>query len=73
MSFMNKARQYGARAAAGVATFSASAYAMAVDTGDVKTAIEAAASSAHTVGGYVVAAVAGLVAVGLIISIVRKL
>lgn len=45
----------------------------AVDTTAVGTAITAAQSSAEGVGGLVIAAVAGLVVIGLIIAIVRKL
>lgn len=42
-------------------------------TGDVATAITGAQTSASTVGGYVVAAVASLIVVGLVITMVRKL
>lgn len=45
----------------------------AVDTTAVGTAITSAQTSAEGVGGMVIAAVAGLVVIGLIIAIVRKL
>lgn len=40
---------------------------------DTKTAVEAAAADALTVGGYVVAGVCSLLVIGLIIMCVRKL
>ena len=45
----------------------------AVDTTAVGTAITGAQTSAETVGGFVIAAVAGLVVIGLIIGVVKKL
>ena len=58
----------------GLAGFAAanSAFA-AVDTAAVETAIEASVGDAETVGGYVIAAVAALVVIGLIIGVVRKI
>ena len=50
-----------------------SAFAAGIDTTAVQTAISEAESSATTVGGYVITAVATLVVVGLIIAIVKKL
>lgn len=58
--------------AAAVSGVASSAIA-AVDTAGVQTAITGAQGSAETVGGYVIAAVAALVVVGLIIGIVKKL
>lgn len=40
---------------------------------DTKTAVEAAAGDALTVGGYVVAGVCSLLVIGLVIMCVRKL
>lgn len=45
----------------------------AVDTAAVETAIDNSVGDAETVGGYVVAAVAALVVIGLIIGIIRKI
>ena len=56
---------------ASVAVVSSPAFAT-IET-DAETAITAAKDSALTVGGYVVAAVAGLVVIGLVISMVRKI
>ena len=58
--------------AAGLSSLGASVMA-AVDTAAVKTGIETAQQSAETTGGYVIAAVASLVVVGLIIGIMKKL
>lgn len=44
----------------------------AVDTTAVDTAIKAAGTQAEGVGGTVIAVVAGLVVIGVIIAIVRK-
>ncbi|MDF9902024.1 major capsid protein [Pseudomonas laurylsulfatiphila] len=44
-----------------------------VDTTAVQAAITAAEGDAQSVGGYVIAAVAGLVVIGLIIGIVKKI
>lgn len=44
-----------------------------VDIAGVQTAITGAETDAGTVGGYVIAAVAGLVVIGLIIGIVKKI
>ena len=57
---------------AALISFGTSALA-ALDTAAVKTSIDSAEASATTVGGYVVAAVAALVAVGLVISVVKKI
>jgi hypothetical protein len=47
--------------------------AYAIDTGAVSTAVDGAKTDALTVGEAVIAAVAGLVVIGLIINIVKKL
>jgi hypothetical protein len=44
-----------------------------VDTTAVQAAISGAEADAQSVGGYVIAAVAGLVVIGLIIGIVKKI
>ncbi len=65
-----------ASVATGTTALLASASAWALDvtaTGEVATAITQAQTDASTVGGYVVAAVAGLIVVGLVITMVRKL
>ncbi len=59
---------FGALAAAGMQQAHA-----ALDTAAVDTAITAAIGTGTTVGGYVIAAVATLVVVGLVIGIVKKL
>ncbi len=59
---------FGALAAAGMQQAHA-----ALDTSAVDTAITAAVGTGTTVGGYVIAAVATLVVVGLVIGIVKKL
>jgi hypothetical protein len=51
---------------------SAAAFA-GVDTTAVQSAIAAAEADAESVGGYVIAAVAGLVVIGLIIGVVKKI
>lgn len=58
---------------AAVGSVMASSAFAAMDTTGVETAITAAETSATTVGGYVIAAVAGLVVIGLIIGIVKKI
>ena len=60
-------------AVAALVSVSATSAFAAVDTTAVGTAITAAQTSAEGVGGLVVAATAGLVVIGLIIGIVRKL
>lgn len=50
-----------------------SAKAMAVDTAAIGTAIDAAEADALTTGEMVIGAVAGLVVVGLIIGMVKKI
>ena len=45
----------------------------AADTSAIETAIDASVGDAETDGGYVVAAVAALVVIGLIIGIIRKI
>lgn len=72
MSYAKRLAKATALVAAGVFTSIQAAMA-AVDTTAVGTAITAAQTSSETVGGYVIAAVAGLVVIGLIISIVRKI
>lgn len=54
-------------------TFALSLPAHADITTDAQTAITAAQADALTVGGFVVAAVAALIVVGLVISMLRKL
>lgn len=44
-----------------------------VDTTAVQGSIESATQQGQTVGGYVIAAVAGMAVVGLIIGVVRKM
>lgn len=65
---------HAAKAAVGAAMIAAGAHAQAaIDLTGVDASITSAESQASTVGGYVIAAVAGLVAIGLIIGIIRKL
>lgn len=59
---------FGALTAAGMQHAQA-----ALDTSAVDTAITSAVGTGETVGGYVIAAVAALVVIGLIIGIVKKL
>jgi hypothetical protein len=44
----------------------------ALDLTGIESKVTAATTSAETVGGYVIAAVAALIVVGLIISVIRK-
>ena len=57
---------------AGSAALISSAHASTLLT-ETKTALESAAADATTVGGYVVAGVAGLIVIGLIITMIHKL
>jgi len=65
----------GKLAAAGTAVGTAmvSGYTWAIDTTAVGTAIDGAKADGLTVGEMVIAAVAGLVVVGIILALVRKL
>ena len=69
---MNFIKTTKAAFVAGAAVVTGAANA-ALDTTAVQTGITAAQGSAETVGGYVIAAVAALVVVGLVIGIVKKL
>ena len=67
-------KKNAARAAIGTAVATAAGQVLAaVDVSAVEAKIAAAEASAGTVGTYVIGAVAGLVVIGLIIGIVRKL
>lgn len=73
MNILSLAKNKAAQASAGVFAFGMSGLASAsVDVTAVGTALTAAESDAHTVAGTVIAIVAGLVVVGVIIGIVRK-
>lgn len=68
-----KGRVVAAKAAVVAAAGAASGAALAeVDTTKVQSALTAAQTSAEGVGGMVIAVVAGLVVVGVIIALVRK-
>lgn len=67
------AQRYGKKALAAGAALAAGSAMAALDTQAVQTAITSAESTGTTVGGYVVAAVAGLVVIGVVINVVRKL
>lgn len=72
MKLLNQAKKYGA--VAGVAA--TSLVATTANAGfleDAQTAIGTAGTDALTIGGYVVVAIAGLVVVGLAISMIRKI
>lgn len=61
-------------ATAGVMAMAGTALAADGDlTSSAQTAIQSAAADAVTVGGYVVAGVCGLLVIGLVLSVVRKL
>ena len=73
MNILSLAKNKAAQASAGVFAFGVSGLASAnVDTTTIIAGLDAAEASAHTVAGAVVAIVAGLVVVGVIIGIVRK-
>lgn len=73
MKFVNMVKRFGVRAGAGASALVAGGYASASDlTTAAETAITAAGADGQTVGGYVIAAVAGLVVVGLILAMIRK-
>lgn len=59
--------------ASSAAIAAANAASAAIDPTVVQADIVAAQTSGETVGGYVIAAVAGMVVIGVIISIVKKL
>lgn len=69
----SKMKKYavGLTAAAGASVLASPAF--AIDTLAVDTAIQAAEGDALLVGGYVIAAVAALVVIGLVIGIVKKI
>ncbi|MBS1157772.1 MAG: Phage Coat protein [Proteobacteria bacterium] len=67
-------RNGAVKVAAGISSLvAAGASYAAVDLTAVQTGITGAQTSGETVGGYVIAAVAGLVVVGVILAIVRKI
>ncbi|MEJ1461770.1 MAG: major capsid protein [Candidatus Sedimenticola sp. (ex Thyasira tokunagai)] len=69
---MNKLVRFGKWVAAGAASLGASA-AMALDTTAVGTAITGAKTDALAVGDMVIGAVAALVVVGIVLTIIKKL
>lgn len=70
---MFKNRYYAAKAMIASGAMAVTSYAnAALDTAGVKTSLETAQGTGETVGGYVIAVVAGLVVVGVIIALVRK-
>lgn len=74
MFMLRKLRSFPRNVGIAVAGSLMSAAAFAdMDTTAVQAAITGAETDAQTVGGYVIAAVAGLVVVGLIIGIVKKI
>lgn len=77
MKFINQLKNFGKSAfvAASVATASAVstvANAEEIDLAGVQTSIQSAQSAGLTTGGYVIAAVASLIVVGIIIAMIRK-
>lgn len=72
MTFLKKLNLY-ALLASFFAFFGISSTASATVLTDAQTAIAAASGDALTVGGYVVAAVAALIVISLILSMIRKL
>jgi hypothetical protein len=74
MKYLQTAKRYGSKVAVATAgLFGLSAAANATVLTDAQTAISAASGDALTVGGYVVAAVAALIVISLILSMIRKL
>lgn len=67
------AQRYGKKAFAAGSSLVAGSAMAALDTATVQTALTSAENTGTTVGGYVVGAVAALVVIGVVISIVRKL
>ncbi len=63
----------GAAVVAGGYTALMAQAALAVDTAAVQTSIDAAKADGLTVGEMVIGAVAGLVVIGIIIAMIRKL
>ena len=76
MKRFNQVKKYGrqivAAAGTGLTMLATNAHA-ALSTTGAETAITAAQSSAEGVGGLVVAAVAGIAAIGVVIAVVRKI
>lgn len=70
-TLLEKKNQAKAAAVASLTAIGSQAHA-AIDTADVQTALTAAQTSAEGVGGMVIAVVAGLVVVGIIIALVKK-
>ena len=74
MKYLQNAKKYGSKVAlatAGVLGLQSAANATILT--DVQTAITSAQGDALTVGGYVVAAIAALLVVTLIITMMRKM
>lgn len=69
-NFLDNVKRYGFASALTVGA--SSAMAADFDPTAVNTALGAAETSAHSVGNTVVSIIAGLVAIGIIIAIVRK-
>lgn len=66
-------KRFCVRFGAGASALLAGGYASASDlTAAAETAITSAGTDGQTVGGYVIAAVAGLVVVSLILAMIRK-
>lgn len=76
MKAMNVVRRFGGKVGTGatmLAVSAGTALASSPDlTSSAQTAISAAADDGLTVGGYVIAAVAALVVIGIILSVVRR-
>lgn len=76
MKAINTVRKYGSKFAAGAGALALSTGVALASTPDLTSEAQAAISAAKdqglTVGGYVVAAVAALVVIGIILSVVRR-
>jgi hypothetical protein len=73
MKYLNQAKKYVSKPLMATGAVLFSPFAMAIDTTAVQAAITAAETDALSVGEMVIAAVAALVVITLVISIVRKL
>ncbi|MCG2577592.1 major capsid protein [Dechloromonas sp. XY25] len=70
-TLLKKKKQAKAAAVAGLSAIGAQAHA-ALSTTEVQTALTGAQTTGESVGGMVIAVVAGLVVVGVIIALVKK-
>ena len=74
MKYLQTAKRYGSKVVLATGClFGLSAAANATVLTDAQTAIASASGDALTVGGYVVAAVAALIVISLILSMLRML